>query len=70
MEKLMTGVKQFIADEEGVTMVEYGMIAALIAIVALIALTGTGNAVKAAFTKVCTALTGALPGAAGLTACS
>lgn len=61
MEKLMTGVKQFIADEEGVTMVEYGLIAALISIVALIALTGVGAGVKAAFTAVCNALDGALP---------
>ena len=56
MEKLMNGVKQFIADEEGVTMVEYGLIAALISIVVLIALTGVGQGVKAAFTKVCNAL--------------
>lgn len=56
MEKLMTGVKQFIADEEGVTMVEYGLIAALIAIVAIAALTGTGVNVKEAFRLVCTKL--------------
>lgn len=60
MEKLMTGIKQFIADEEGVTMVEYGMIAALISIVALVALTGVGGAVKAAFKAVCTSLNAAL----------
>lgn len=60
MEKLMNGVKQFIADEEGVTMVEYGLIAALISIVVLIALTGVGLNVRLAFTRVCTALATAL----------
>ena len=68
MEKLMMGVKQFIADEEGVTMVEYGMIAALISIVALIALTGVGNNVKAAFTRVCTALATAISAGGGTAA--
>jgi Flp pilus assembly pilin Flp len=29
----MVGIKRFLKDEEGVTMVEYGLIAALIAIV-------------------------------------
>jgi pilus assembly protein Flp/PilA len=60
MEKLMMGVKQFIADEEGVTMVEYGLIAALISIVVLIALTGVGTGVKLAFQQVCAALNTAL----------
>lgn len=60
MEKLMTDVKQFIADEEGVTMVEYGLIAALISIVVLVALTGVGVNVKAAFTAVCNAMNTAL----------
>jgi pilus assembly protein Flp/PilA len=68
MEKLMMGVKQFIADEEGVTMVEYGLIAALISIVVLIALTGVGVNVKAAFTRVCTALGTAL--GTGSTGCA
>lgn len=56
MKNLILGVKRFIADEEGVTMVEYGLIAALIAIVAITAVTGAGNAVKGVFTLVCTKL--------------
>jgi len=63
MEKLMTGVQQFIADEEGVTMVEYGLIAALIAIVALVAITGVGTNVNAAFKAVCNAFSGKVTGA-------
>jgi pilus assembly protein Flp/PilA len=33
MEKFMQGVNRFIRDEEGVTAIEYGLLAALIAVV-------------------------------------
>lgn len=56
MKNLILGVKHFIADEKGVTMVEYGMLAALIAIVALIAVTAVGTHVKTIFETVCKAL--------------
>ena len=68
MEKLMNGVKQFIADEEGVTMVEYGMIAALIAIVSLIVITGVGTNLRAVFRTVCNALN--IPTVVGAAACA
>jgi Flp pilus assembly pilin Flp len=45
-------------------MVEYGLIAALIAIVCIVALTGTGVSVKEAFTKVCDTLKTAVGGTA------
>jgi pilus assembly protein Flp/PilA len=57
-------MKNFIMAEEGVTMVEYGLIAALIAIVCIIALTGTGVSVQEAFTKVCNTLKTAVGGTA------
>ena len=57
-------IKNFVSQEEGVTMVEYGLIAALIAIVCIIALTGTGVSVKEAFTKICTTLKTAVTGTA------
>ena len=57
-------IKNFLVQEEGVTMVEYGLIAALIAIVCIIALTGTGISVKEAFTKVCNTLKTAVDGTA------
>jgi pilus assembly protein Flp/PilA len=57
-------MKNFIQAEEGVTMVEYGLIAALIAIVCIIALTGTGVSVQEAFTKVCNTLKTAVGGTA------
>ena len=64
MKQLSTFVKNFIMAEEGVTMVEYGLIAALIAIVCIIALTGTGISVQEAFTKVCNTLKTAVGGTA------
>ena len=64
MKQLGIFVKNFIMAEEGVTMVEYGLIAALIAIVCIIALTGTGVSVQEAFTKVCNTLKTAVGGTA------
>ena len=57
-------IRKFLQEEDGVTMVEYGLIAALIAIVCIIALTGTGVSVKEAFTKVCDTLKTAVGGTA------
>ena len=53
---IVTIAKDYLHDEQGVTMVEYGLIAALIAIVAVTALTHVGTAITAIFTKICTAL--------------
>ena len=57
-------IMNFLKGDAGVTMVEYGLIAALIAIVCIIALTGTGISVKEAFTKVCNTLKTAVNGTA------
>ena len=64
MNKLMTGIKRFVQDEEGVTMVEYGLIAALIAIVCIVAVTGVGVSLKETFSKICTSLKTAISGTA------
>ena len=64
MKRLGIFVKDFIVAEEGVTMVEYGLIAALIAIVCIIALTGTGVSVQEAFTKICNTVKTAVGGTA------
>jgi pilus assembly protein Flp/PilA len=53
---IVTFAKDFLRDEQGVTMVEYGLIAALIAIVAVTALTNVGDAVKGIFKQICTAI--------------
>ena len=64
MRQASTFLKNFAAAEEGVTMVEYGLIAALIAIVCIIALTGTGVSVREAFTKICDTVKTAVGGTA------
>ena len=64
MKQLVNSIKSFAAQEDGVTMVEYGLIAALIAIVCIVALTGTGVSVKEAFTKICNTLKTAVGGTA------
>ncbi len=55
---IVTVAKHFLRDEQGVTMVEYGLIAALIAIVAVTALTNLGTEVKTIFQTICQKLGG------------
>ncbi|MDC8759242.1 Flp family type IVb pilin [Janthinobacterium fluminis] len=55
----MNAIKQFIRDEEGVTAIEYGLIAALIAVVIIGAITIVGTQLKATFTTIGTKLTAA-----------
>jgi pilus assembly protein Flp/PilA len=42
MDKAMQLAKQFARDEEGVTAIEYGLIAALIAVVIIVGVTAVG----------------------------
>lgn len=53
----MNALMNFINDEEGVTAIEYGLIAALIAIVIIAAVTLVGVRLDAIFNAVATALT-------------
>ena len=55
MKKLM----RFLKDEDGVTAIEYGLIAALIAVVIIVAVTAVGGSLKATFETVEAALDGA-----------
>ena len=55
MEKLM----RFFKDEEGVTAIEYSLIAALIAIVIIVMVTLAGESVSGLFSQVSSALDGA-----------
>lgn len=55
----MNTVKRFLNDESGATAIEYGLIAALISIGIITAATTIGTDIKAVFTKVATATTGA-----------
>ncbi|RAK59891.1 Flp family type IVb pilin [Phenylobacterium hankyongense] len=49
-------VTRFLKDESGATAIEYGLIAALVAVVLVTALTLMGQSLQATFTKVKTSL--------------
>lgn len=60
-EKIMLKMlKQFVRDEEGVTAIEYGLIAALIAVVIIASVRVVGTNLRDVFTAISTALAGAL----------
>jgi pilus assembly protein Flp/PilA len=52
----MERIKRFLKDEEGVTMIEYGLIAALIAVVVIGVLTTLGQNLNTKFNNVATAV--------------
>ena len=52
--------KSFLREEQGVTAIEYGLIAALIAIAIIVALTALGDALSSNFDQVSSAVTGAI----------
>jgi pilus assembly protein Flp/PilA len=54
--KLVQLFKNFAREEDGVTAIEYGLIAALIAIVIITAVTTVGTNLNVVFTAVATAL--------------
>lgn len=56
MKTLQTGMTRFLQDEEGVTAIEYGLIAALIAIVIITAVTAVGQNLVTVFNTVANAL--------------
>lgn len=56
----MNFIQKFIRDEEGVTAIEYGLIAALIAVVIIASVQLVGTQLSAVFGKISTALTAAL----------
>ena len=49
---MLTTLKSMIRDEEGATMVEYGLLVALIALVALAAVKSLGTGLSTLFTNV------------------
>ena len=57
MKKLL----QMIRDEKGATAIEYGLIAALIAVAAIAAMQGLGASLNTTFTNVSTAMSGSNP---------
>lgn len=65
MKNLYLGMQRFLNDEEGVTAIEYALIASLIAVVIIVAVRTTGNRVCEAFSSVAVALGGAATTCAG-----
>ena len=59
MNKITQGMKQFLNDEEGVTAIEYGLIAALIAVAIIGAVRTLGGDLSTVFGNISAALTGA-----------
>ncbi|MDR3409611.1 MAG: Flp family type IVb pilin [Formivibrio sp.] len=57
MKKLQTGVTRFMQDEEGVTAIEYGLIASLIAVVIIVAVQLVGTNLTAVFNYIAGKLT-------------
>jgi pilus assembly protein Flp/PilA len=51
---------RFLQDETGVTSIEYGLIAALISVVCIAAMTAVGGQLQAVYTSISTALAAAL----------
>ncbi|MDP1596760.1 MAG: Flp family type IVb pilin [Methylotenera sp.] len=61
MKNLYLGLQRFVNDEEGVTAIEYALIAALIAVVIIVAVRTTGTEVRDTFQAIATALGAANP---------
>lgn len=59
MKNFKMAIKRFWADEEGVTAIEYGLIAALIAVVIIAGARILGTNLNALFTRIATCITGA-----------
>lgn len=54
-------IRKFLKDESGATAIEYGLIAALVAVASIVALTSVGNSLSGLFNTVDTKLKGANP---------
>jgi pilus assembly protein Flp/PilA len=56
VKKLYSGIQRFIRDEEGVTAIEYALIASLIAVVIIAAVSAVGVDVNATFQYIANTL--------------
>lgn len=59
MNWMISKVKSFFSEEDGVTAIEYGLIAALIAVVIIVSVTLVGDELVLIFTDISDALSGA-----------
>jgi pilus assembly protein Flp/PilA len=60
MKTIFTAVQAFIADEDGVTAIEYGLIAALVGVGVALAAKHLGEGISATFENVVTRLAAAV----------
>jgi pilus assembly protein Flp/PilA len=60
MSKFMSAVKTFVADENGVTAIEYGLMAALVGLAVVTGATALGQDLSDAFTEIGKRLTNAI----------
>lgn len=49
---MLSTFKTFLSDESGATAIEYGLIAALVSVAAIVALTSLGSSLNALFSNV------------------
>jgi len=52
MSTFTSAVRTFIADEDGVTAIEYAMMAALVAVALIVTITAMGTSIGSVFAKV------------------
>lgn len=60
MNKAFEVTRQFLREEDGVTAIEYGLIAALIAVVIIASVTSVGNNLNVVFEYIANSLNNAL----------
>lgn len=58
-------IRNFAKDESGATAIEYGLIAALVSVAAIVALRAMGTSLDTMFNGVSTILSGAVAGGGG-----
>lgn len=63
MEKFLNASRRFLRDEEGVTAIEYGLIAALIALAIIVGATALGGGLNNLFQRIANILNGLAPAA-------
>ena len=59
MKTLINKMRSFLREEDGVTAIEYGLIAALIAIVIIVGTTAVGTSLNTKFSTIATTVTNA-----------
>lgn len=61
MENFLNASRRFLRDEEGVTAIEYGLIAALIALAIIVGATAVGGGLNGLFNRIAAILNGTTP---------